>query len=59
VEAAGKLVTLAIPDLQHVQMRHAPPEFTCGPQRPTPVTIDFAKASNGNAEGVVRGMDFQ
>jgi tetratricopeptide (TPR) repeat protein len=27
VEAAGKLVTLSIPDLEHVQMRHAPPEF--------------------------------
>ena len=59
VEAAGKLVTLAIPDLQHVQMRHAPPEFTCGPQTPTPVTIEFARARNGNAEGVLRGMDFQ
>jgi hypothetical protein len=58
VEAAGKLVTLAIPDLQHVQMRHAPPEFTCGPQTATPVTIEFARARNGNA-GVVRGMDFQ
>ncbi len=59
VEAAGKLVTLAIPDLQHVQMRHAPPEFTCGPQASTPVTIEFARARNGNAEGVLRGMDFQ
>jgi hypothetical protein len=59
VETAGKLVTLAIPDLRHVQMRHAPPEFTCGPQTPTPVTIEFARARNGNAEGVLRGMDFQ
>jgi tetratricopeptide (TPR) repeat protein len=58
VEAGGKLITLAIPDLQHVQMRHAPPEFTCGPQKPTPVTIEFARARNGKAEGVVRGMDF-
>jgi len=59
VEAAGKMVTLAIPDLQHVQMRHAPPEFTCGPQAPTSVTIEFARVRNGNAEGVLRGMDFQ
>ena len=59
VEAAGKLVTLAIPDLQHVQMRHAPPEFTCGPQTPTHVTIEFAQTGKGNAEGVVRGMDFR
>jgi tetratricopeptide (TPR) repeat protein len=59
VEAGGKLVTLVILDLQHVQMRHAPPEFTCGPQAPTAVTIEFARAKNGNAEGVVRGIDFQ
>jgi hypothetical protein len=59
VEAAGKLVTLAIPDLQHVQMRHAPPEFTCGPQTPTHVTIEFAQTRKGNAVGVVRGMDFR
>jgi tetratricopeptide (TPR) repeat protein len=59
VEAAGKLVTLAIPDLQHVQMRHAPAEFTCGPQTATPVLIEFAQARSGNAEGIVRGMDFQ
>ncbi len=59
VEAAGKLVRLAIPDLQHVQMRHAPAEFVCGPQTPTPVMIEFARARNGNAEGEVRGMDFQ
>jgi tetratricopeptide (TPR) repeat protein len=56
VETAGKLVTLAIPDLQHVQMRHAPPEFVCGPQTPaTAVIIDYAQISN---VGVVRGMDF-
>ena len=59
VEAAGKLVTLAIPDLQHVQMRHAPPEFSCGPQKPTHVTIEFAQPGDGSAQGVVRGMDFQ
>ena len=58
VEAAGKLVTLAIPDLQHVQMRHAPPEFVCGPQSPaTAVSIDYARISSGPTAGVVRGMD--
>jgi tetratricopeptide (TPR) repeat protein len=59
VEAAGKLVTLAIPDLQHVQMRHAPPEFVCGPQNATPVLVEYAQSQNGTASGVVRGMDFQ
>lgn len=55
VEAAGKVVALAIPDLQHVQMRHAPAEFTCGPQDPVAtVVVDYAAAG-----GIVRGMDFQ
>jgi len=55
VEAAGQLLALAIPDLRHVQMRHAPAEFTCGPQDPAaPVIVDYAAP-----QGVVRGMDFQ
>lgn len=55
VEAAGKVVALAIPDLHHVQMRHAPAEFTCGPQDPAAtVTVDYAAPG-----GIVRGMDFQ
>jgi tetratricopeptide (TPR) repeat protein len=58
VEAAGKLVTLAIPDLQHVQMRHAPSEFVCGPQTATQVTVDYARTPNAAADGIVRGMDF-
>ena len=54
VDAAGKPLTLTIPDLQHVQMRHAPDEFVCGPQDPAAtVTVDYT------ASGVVRGMDFQ
>ncbi len=58
VEAAGKLISLAIPDLQHVQMRHAPPEFVCGPQSPVPVIVDYARKRDAAADGVVRGMDF-
>jgi len=58
VEAAGRLVTLAIPDLQHVQMRHAPPEFVCGPQTATQVTVDYARTPNAATAGIVRGMDF-
>jgi tetratricopeptide (TPR) repeat protein len=58
VEAAGKLVALAIPDLQHVQMRHAPDEFVCGAQSETPVIVDYAQSRNRAAEGIVRGMDF-
>jgi thioredoxin-like negative regulator of GroEL len=58
VEAAGTLITLAIPDLQHVQMRHAPPEFVCGPQTPTQVTVEYARTPNAATAGIVRGMDF-
>ena len=58
VEAAGKLIALAIPDLQHVQMRHAPPEFVCGPQSAVPVIVDYARTRDAAADGIVRGMDF-
>ena len=49
-------VTLAIPDPAHVQMRNAPPEFTCGPQPPTPVSIDYALST---PTGLIRGMQFK
>lgn len=56
VETAGQLVTLAIPDLQHVQMRHAPPEFVCGPQpTATAIVVDYAHAQSGAVIGIVRG----
>lgn len=58
VEQGGKLFQLSIPDLQHVQMRHAPSEFVCGPQSPTSVTVDYARTPGSPAEGIVRGMDF-
>jgi tetratricopeptide (TPR) repeat protein len=59
VQSAGKLVALAIPDLQHVQMRHAPSEFVCGLQSPAaPVTVDYARTPNGATDGIVRGMEF-
>jgi Tetratricopeptide repeat len=55
VEASGKLLWLTIPDLHHVQMRHAPDEFVCGVQDPAPpVIVDYAATGN-----IVRGMDFQ
>jgi thioredoxin-like negative regulator of GroEL len=58
VEADGKLVRLTIPDLQHVQMRHAPPEFVCGPQTATHVIVDYARTPHAASDGIVRGMDF-
>jgi tetratricopeptide (TPR) repeat protein len=62
MEQAGKLLTLAIPDLQHVDMRDAPADFVCGPQPGTPVTVDYARNPNAgasDAQGVVRRMDFR
>jgi hypothetical protein len=44
--------------LQHVQMRHAPSEFVCGPQSATQVTVDYARTPNAATDGIVRGMDF-
>ncbi len=59
VEAGEKVIALAIPDLQHVQMRHAPQEFMCGPQLPSPaVTVDYARTPGSATQGIVRGMDF-
>jgi tetratricopeptide (TPR) repeat protein len=59
VQVAGKLVAFAIPDLQHVQMRHAPSEFVCGPQSPaTQVIVDYARSPNASIDGIVRGMEF-
>jgi len=59
VAADGKLITLTIPDLQHVQMRHAPSDFVCGPQTPAPVLLEYAQAPSGSADGILRGMDFE
>jgi tetratricopeptide (TPR) repeat protein len=54
-------VTLAIPDPGHVQMRNAPSEFTCGPQKSTKVSLDYAisSAPGVKADGLVRGMQFK
>jgi hypothetical protein len=39
-------------------MRHAPPEFVCGPQTTTEVTVDYARTPGAATDGLVRGMDF-
>jgi tetratricopeptide (TPR) repeat protein len=57
LETADTVITLMITDLQHVQMRHAPSEFVCGPQDARRVTVDYART--GANEGIVRGMDFE
>ena len=58
VDTSNGEVTLAIPDPGHVQMRNAPSEFTCGPQPPSRVVVDYAESAS-NAEGVARGILFR
>jgi hypothetical protein len=57
VETPSGVVRLAVPDLQRVQMRNAPPEFTCGPQTPAPVVAVYAES--GASTGVLRGLEFR
>jgi hypothetical protein len=54
--AAGPLL-LRIPDPRHVQMRNAPAEYTCGPQKPSEVSVVYA--ASGAAAGVLRGLEFR
>ena len=58
VNTPDGLVTLAIPDPGHVQMRNAPAEFTCGPQPPANVVVDYAESAS-KVEGVARGILFR
>jgi tetratricopeptide (TPR) repeat protein len=59
VAAEEKELTLVIADPTRVQMRNAPPEFTCGPQKPpVPVNIDYAAKSGDDSDGIVRGVEF-
>jgi len=61
VETAGGPVTLAIPDLSHLQARNAPAEFTCGPQEGSAVTVVYAagKVESTKSDGVLRGIEFR
>jgi tetratricopeptide (TPR) repeat protein len=61
VDTSDGPVTLAIPDPGHVQMRNAPTEFTCGPQKAASVVVDYAVSAMPGAkvDGLVRGMQFK
>lgn len=52
-------LTLAIADPQRVLMRNAPQEFSCGPQNPVPVIVEYAAKDSGSNNGVLRGMEFE
>jgi Flp pilus assembly protein TadD len=58
VNTVDGALLLTIPDPGHVQMRNAPSEFTCGPQQPTKVVVDYAESAS-KAEGVARGILFR
>jgi tetratricopeptide (TPR) repeat protein len=61
IDTAQGPLTLTIQDPSHVLMRKAPSEFTCGPQPASTVMIEYAasEARSGNADGVLRGMEFR
>jgi tetratricopeptide (TPR) repeat protein len=57
VEAGESTLTLRVPDPLRVQMRQAPPEFTCGPQPMNRVLAEYAET--GVDAGVLRGLEFR
>ena len=61
VDTPSGPLALAIPDPGRLIMRHAPAEFTCGPQPASPVTVVFAEAEprKPGADGIVRSIEFR
>lgn len=58
IESNGGVLALSVPDPTHVLMRNSPPEFTCGPQAPKSVKVEYAEAARNDA-GLLRGMEFK
>jgi tetratricopeptide (TPR) repeat protein len=58
VDTGERRVTVAIPDPSRVQMRHAPPEFVCGPQEAVRVKVEYAAAKSSTADGIARGIEY-
>jgi hypothetical protein len=57
LETAQGPLLLTVPDPNHVQMRNAPSEYTCGPQPASDVSVVYA--ASGPASGVLRSMEFR
>ena len=57
VDAPSGVLRLRVNDPKHVQMRHAPPEFTCGPQAEGDVVAEYAETGPGS--GLLRGLEFR
>lgn len=58
VDTAGGRITVTVPDPQHVLMRNGPTEFSCGPQQPKRVAVEYAAGEGANSKGVLRGITF-
>ena len=60
IHTQSQVLRLSIPDPFHVQMRNAPPQFTCGPQTPVSVSVEFAivEKQGTDVDGTLRGMEF-
>jgi len=59
VKTASGGLRLAIPDPGRVRILRGPADFTCGAQTPAHVTVDYAAKKSEQADGVVRGIEFQ
>jgi hypothetical protein len=57
VETAAGRLALTVPDPAHVEMLHAPPDFTCGPQAAADVVAVYAETAPG--VGTLRGLEFR
>ena len=58
VDTPAGLLQLDVPDPTHVLMRNSPSEFSCGPQQPRTVKLEYAE-STAKRGPLLRGMDFE
>jgi tetratricopeptide (TPR) repeat protein len=57
LDTPGGLLALDVPNPSRVLMRNGPMEFTCGPQSPRPIEVQYAAAhGNSSDDGIVRGV---
>ena len=58
VQTATGALTIAMPDPLRVEMRNAPPEFICGLQPLSAVTVVYAIKPEAQTAGILRGIEF-
>jgi Flp pilus assembly protein TadD len=59
LDTANGRIGLQVPDPRRVLIRNGPAEFTCGPQPPTSVEVQYAAVYADRKTGVVRGIAFR